>query len=175
MKSREPLKLQKPLKSLTSLKSLTAGLALGLVLSMGGLSLSQEHGSGPEYRAVGDALMCQCGCGSTISTCSMERCHSAEPIREEIWDRLQKGESITSVIETFKERYGLIILSAPPASGFHLTAWVVPFVVLFIGAFLTRQVLRSWTRETAAAEPATVVPISDAQRARIEKELRDLS
>ena len=159
-----------------SLKALSAGLAIGAVLSFATLSLSQERAHGPEYRAVGDALMCQCGCGATISTCSMERCHSAEPIREEIWERLQNGESIASIIEIFKERYGLIILSAPPASGFHLTAWVVPFIVLVIGAFATRQVLRSWTRETEATGAAAVVtPISDGQRARIEKELRDLS
>lgn len=160
-----------------SLKALSAGLVIGLLLSFATLSLSQERAHGPEYRAVGDALMCQCGCGATISTCSMENCHSAEPIREEIWDRLQKGESIPSIIDTFQQRYGLIILSAPPASGFHLTAWVVPFVVLAFGAFVTRQVLRSWTRETEASEvaAAVVTPISDAQRARIEKELRDLS
>lgn len=158
-----------------SLRALGAGLVVGVLLSFATSSLSQEREYGPTYHAVGDALMCQCGCGATISTCSMERCHSAEPIREEIWERLQKGDSVASIIETFKERYGLIILSAPPTSGFHLTAWVTPFIVLIFGAFLTRHVLRSWTRETAAAESASVVSISDAQRARIEKELRDLS
>ena len=121
-------------------------------------------------------MMCQCGgCSATISTCSMEHCHSAAPIREEIWDRLQNGKSIASIVEAFKERYGLVILSAPPTSGFHLTAWIVPFVVLLVGAFATRQVLRSWRQQTEAMQPAVVTPISDAQRARIEKELRDLS
>lgn len=159
-----------------SLRLLTAGLVIGFLASFGGLSISQEHGSGPEFRAVGDALMCQCGCGATIATCAMERCRSAEPIRDEIWERLQNGESVASIIEVFKERYGLVILSAPPASGFHLTAWIVPFVVLVIGAFVTRHILRSWTRGSETGEEAAVVtPISDAQRARIEKELRDLS
>lgn len=163
------------MKSLRALGFITWGLALGILVSVAALSLSQERAHGPEFRAAGDALMCQCGCGSTISTCSMERCHSAQPIREEIWERLQKGDMVASIVETFKERYGLIILSAPPATGFHLTAWVVPFVVLVIGAVVTRQVLRSWTRQTEASEAAVVTPISDEQRARIEKELRDLS
>ena len=44
-----------------------------------------------------------------------------------------------------------------------------------IGAFVTNRVLRSWRRQTEAMQPAVVTPISDAQRARIEKELRDLS
>jgi cytochrome c-type biogenesis protein CcmH/NrfF len=154
-----------------------ASLVVGLLLSIATVSLSQDRPHGPEFRAAGNALMCQCGCGATIATCAMEHCHSAEPIREEIWDRLQSGDAVASIVETFKERYGLMILSAPPTTGFHLTAWVVPFLVLFIGAFVTRQVLRSWTRQTEAAgmQPATVNGISDAQRARIEKELRDLS
>ena len=162
---------------MTSLRFLGAGLALGFLLSFASLSLSQEHGSGPEYRAAGDALMCQCGgCGSTITTCKMERCHSAEPIREEIWERIKNGENVESIIDVFTERYGLVILSAPPTSGFHLAAWIVPFFVLLIGAIVTRHVLRSWTRHAEAGEAADVVtPISDAERARIEKELRELS
>ena len=169
------------MKSLSLLSGLSGGtglvlsLGLGLLLGIATPLLSQDRPHGPEFREAGDALMCQCGCGATISTCSMEHCHSSEPIREEIWDRMQNGESIASIVEAFKERYGLIILSAPPATGIHLTAWIVPFVVLVIGAFVTRQVLRSWTRHTETVEAAVVTPISDATRARIEKELRDLS
>ncbi len=158
-----------------SLRFLGGGIVVGLLLSIATLSLSQDRPHGPEFRAAGEALMCQCGCGATIATCAMERCHSAEPIREEIWERLQNGDSVASIVETFKERYGLIILSAPPASGFHLTAWIVPFVVLLIGAFATRHVLSSWTRHGEAMQPAVVTSISEAQRARIEKELQDLS
>jgi cytochrome c-type biogenesis protein CcmH/NrfF len=108
----------------------------------------------------------------------MDHCHSAEPIREEVAERLRKGESVESVVKVFEERYGLAILSAPPTSGFHLTAWIAPFVVLVAGFFFTRHVLRSWKRQTAPA-PGVVEMIphgpTDAQRARIEKELRDLT
>ncbi len=155
------------------MKSLSIALFLGLVLGSASVLISQERPHGPEFRAAGDALMCQCGCGATISNCSMDRCHSAEPIREEIWERLQNGESITGIVDVFKERYGLIILSAPPASGFHLTAWLVPLFALILGAFATRHVLRSWTRQSAPAVAAT--PITSMDRARIERELKDLS
>lgn len=157
------------------MKWLSAGFVLGIVFSCAALSLSQEREHGPEYRAAAEALMCQCGCGSTISSCSMDRCHSAEPIREEIWDRLQAGDTVEGIVDTFTERYGLIILSAPPASGFHLVAWVTPLIALVLGAFVTRHVLRSWVRQGATADGAVVTPITDSQRARIEKELRDLS
>ena len=103
----------------------------------------------------------------------MEHCHSAEPIREEIWDRIGKGESIEGIVEAFKERYGLVILSAPPAAGFHLTAWIMPIIAFIVGAFVIGRVLRAWRQQTVVAE--AVIPISDANRARIEKELQDLS
>ncbi|HEY7820929.1 MAG TPA: cytochrome c-type biogenesis protein CcmH [Vicinamibacteria bacterium] len=159
--------------------------SLPLVVLFAGLStlLAQERLSTPEYREATSSLMCQCGgCSATVYTCAMEHCHSAEPIREEIAERIQKGESVASILQVFEERYGLGILAAPPARGFHLTAWIAPLLVLLIGFFVTRSVLLSWKRETAAAGGTgtnvvdmTPPPISDSQRARIEKELRDLS
>ena len=73
----------------------------------------------------------------------------------------------------FKERYGLVILSAPPTEGFHLTAWFMPIVAFVFGALVIGRVLRAWRQQTVAA--AVVTPISAADRARIEKELQDLS
>ena len=104
----------------------------------------------------------------------MENCHSSGPIREEIWDRLQNGEGVASIIEVFRDRYGLVILSAPPVTGFHLVAWITPVFVFLIGLFVTWQVLRSWKHQTPSTGLA-VDSLSDAQRSRIEKELRDLS
>jgi cytochrome c-type biogenesis protein CcmH/NrfF len=155
-----------------SLERVSAALALGLVLSSA--ALAQERYTSEDYRAACAALMCQCGCGATVANCAMEHCHSAEPIREEIATRLQAGESVESIIDVFVDRYGLIILSAPPAEGFHLTAWLTPFFVLLVGLFVVVVVLRSWKHKTA---PAGEAPprLSDAQRARIERELRDIS
>jgi cytochrome c-type biogenesis protein CcmH/NrfF len=155
-------------------------LALSLALSAA-TTVAQERLNTPEYRKACAALMCQCGgCSATVYTCAMEHCHSAEPIREEIADRIQKGESAESIVKVFEERYGLAILAAPPTSGFHLTAWIAPFAVLLVGFFFTRHVLRSWKQQTVAAGAGVVemtpeAPISEAQRARIEKELREIS
>lgn len=156
---------------MTWLERLSA-LMLGLLL--GSAVLAQEHYNSEDYRKACDALMCQCGCGATISNCAMEHCHSSEPIREEIATRLQAGESVESIIQVFVDRYGLVILSAPPAEGFYWTAWLTPFVALLVGLFVLVVILRSWRHRTV---PASEGParLSDAQRARIERELRDLS
>jgi cytochrome c-type biogenesis protein CcmH len=157
-------------------------LALALALSAGAAA-AQERLNTPAYREACAGLMCQCGgCSATVYTCAMEHCHSAEPIREEIAERIQKGESAESIVKVFEERYGLAILAAPPATGFHLTAWIAPFAVLLGGFFVTRHVLRSWRRQTTPSGSSVVemtsqssTPISEAHRARIEKDLRELS
>lgn len=150
-------------------------LALPLAVSAATAG-AQERLNTPEYREACAALMCQCGgCSATVYTCAMEHCHSAEPIREEVAERIQKNESAESIVKVFEERYGLGILSAPPASGFHLTAWIAPFAVLLAGFFFTRHVLRSWKQGTVPQAPAPTIPITEAQRARIEKELREIS
>jgi len=156
------------------MKSLERVAAFALSLLLASAVLAQEHYTSEDYRKACDALMCQCGCGATISSCAMEHCHSAEPIREEIASRLQAGESLGSVIQVFVDRYGLVILSAPPAEGFYWTAWLTPFVALLVGLFVVVVVLRSWKHKTVPADDAPV-RLSDAQRARIERELRDIS
>jgi cytochrome c-type biogenesis protein CcmH/NrfF len=152
-------------------------LPLALFLGLMAATLwAQERLSTPEYREACSALMCQCGgCSATVYSCAMEHCHSAEPIREEIAERLQKGESVESIVKVFEERYGLGILAAPPASGFHLTAWIAPFAVLAAGFFVTRRVLQSWKSETPETPAQALPAVTDAQRERIEKELRELS
>lgn len=143
-----------------------------------GVAHAQEHYSSDEYREATEGLMCQCGgCPATVATCSMEHCRSAEPIREEVASRLQNGESVQGILDVFSERYGLAILAAPPAEGFHMTAWLAPLVALVIGFFITRRVLGSWRKQTVAAgteSQSNVHALSEADRARIEKELRDL-
>lgn len=162
------------------MKWLDRSFVVALAVFSASILAAQERLNTPEYREACASLMCQCGgCSATVYSCAMEHCHSAEPIREEIAERIQKGESVESIVKAFEERYGLSILAAPPASGFHLTAWIAPFVVLVTGFFVTRHVLRSWTQQTVAGGAGVVDmalhPPTDAQRARIEKELRDIS
>jgi hypothetical protein len=80
----------------------SAALALALQLGIVSTLLAQERLSTPEYRKATSSLMCQCGgCSATVYTCAMEHCHSAEPIREEVAERIQKDESVESILKGF--------------------------------------------------------------------------
>lgn len=142
-----------------------------------GAQLAGETELSVAYREVANALVCQCGCNSVLHDCGMHGCHSATPMRAEIRRRLSAGESKEAIIASFVDRYGLVVLAAPPASGFNLTAWIMPFVALFGGAVIAKKVLNSWRRESAAKSPEISGPapeVSDKMRARIDKELEEL-
>lgn len=129
------------------------------------------------YREVANALICQCGCNSVLHDCGMHGCGSATPMRAEIRLKLRAGETQEAIIASFVDQYGLVVLAAPPASGFNLTAWIMPFVALFGGAFIAKKVLNSWKRESATKSPASSPSppeVADDMRDRIEKELEEL-
>lgn len=135
------------------------------------------------YREIADELVCQCGCNLMLSVCAMQGCHSATPMRAEVREKLAAGETDDAIVAGFVDRYGLVVLSAPPATGFNFTAWIMPFVVLVVGAWVAKSVLSSWRRQTVQAEADApgrpdgsgepVDQLSSEQQARIERELRD--
>ncbi len=133
---------------------------------------SQERYSSDDYRAVGRALVCQCGgCRALVHDCAMDRCPSSEPIREEIAERLQAGETAGEILARFRDRYGLHILAAPPTSGFHLSAWVLPFAALFAGGLAAVFVLRRWKRESGDGRSPAAAEVPEDLAARIERDV----
>lgn len=133
--------------------------------------LAQDRYNTDDYRTAARALMCQCGgCRALVHECAMDRCPSSEPIREEITERLQAGESVDEVVGRFRDRYGLQILAAPPTSGFHLSAWVLPFAVLLVGGLAAAAVLARW--KGSGIEPETAPEAVPAElAARIERDI----
>ena len=88
----------------------------------------------------------------------------------EIAAELDEGKSDDSIISHFAEKYGLSVLSAPPASGFNLTAWIVPFVALLFGAGLVVYFVRQF-RSKWRAVPAADVDVAKYQQ-KVEEELK---
>ena len=154
---------------------LTAALALLVIFPAH--SIQQETFLEAQFREISDALVCQCGCNKMLSICDMQGCHSATPMRAEVREKLAAEESKEVILAGFVDRFGLTVLSAPPTTGFHLSAWIMPFVVLVVGAWIAKTVLGSWRRQTVQGESKVPGgepdPLSSEQQARIERELRD--
>jgi cytochrome c-type biogenesis protein CcmH len=124
-----------------------------------------------EYKEATDKLVCQCGCNEQLSVCAMQNCSSATPMRAEIRERLQRGESVDRIVQSFVDRYGKQVLSAPTMKGFDITAWIMPFVILCVGAVVVSWIAVKMVRRSPEAEVIGQPPI--VADSRIEKELKE--
>ena len=153
----------------------TLAAAAATALLAGPLA-GQDRYNSADYQRVAHALTCQCGgCNALVSECAMDRCPSSNPLREEIAERLQAGEDADDLIAMFVERYGLVILSAPPTTGFHLSAWILPGVFLLGGAAVVATTLRRRRKNAPAPVAAATGPPKIEARpeviARIERDV----
>jgi cytochrome c-type biogenesis protein CcmH len=77
----------------------------------------------------------------------------AKEMRNLIRELVQQGKSPQEIQDYFVSRYGEFVLLAPPAHGFSLLVWVLPFLALAIGAGGVYLVARRWAARPAAAPP----------------------
>jgi cytochrome c-type biogenesis protein CcmH len=91
-------------------------------------------------------------------------------------ERLAAGSTPEEVRGYFVDKYGDWVLLAPPARGFGLLVWVLPFAGLAVGLLLLGRVLRRWTRRAAGVGESTEAPpsLDPADRARVRAALDDL-
>ena len=81
-----------------------------------------------------------------------------------------ESSSNDGVVEYFIGKYGTSVLSAPPASGFNLAAWVMPFAALGGGLIVAVLFLRRF-KATQPGAPQAHVDLTSYQQ-KVEEELK---
>jgi cytochrome c-type biogenesis protein CcmH/NrfF len=143
--------------------SLLLVAAAALLLGDGGTPLEN-----PRVRQLGDQLACLCGCGSSVTSCNMLHCHFSEPARQKLLTMVKAGMSDSDIFASFVRDYGPRILLKPPAEGFNLLGWVMPFVALALGLAVV------WWFIQRIRKPLPAGPQPDpVTLARVEKDLED--
>ncbi|HXR36385.1 MAG TPA: cytochrome c-type biogenesis protein CcmH, partial [Candidatus Binataceae bacterium] len=117
------------------MRYLTPLLAMLLLLAAawGGTVIAAAAPPQTTVQVVGEGLTCQCGCGLTVANCNHPSCGFAVPTRDEIAGMINKGMTRVQILQSFMNRYGEKVLSAPTAEGFNLLAWVIPYVAVGAG------------------------------------------
>ena len=89
---------------------------------------------------------------------------------------VRQGLNADQIVSAFVDKYGKVILAAPPAEGFDLMAWILPFIVLLSGFVFVYWLIRVWLirKPALASGTAGTSEIPESYQKRIERELKDL-
>lgn len=151
-------------------------LRAAAVLLLAALSLGQVSSEliTPDIRRVGMKLACLCGsCKNSVGDCPMLACHYAMPAREKIRDLQAQGKSDQQIIDQFVADEGLRALVVPPAEGFNLLAWLMPFAMLGIGLAAIWWFIKRYAKP-APASPDLDPALLERYQASIDKDLSKL-
>jgi cytochrome c-type biogenesis protein CcmH len=106
----------------------------------------------PNVRRVGERLACLCGgCKNSVGSCPMLGCHYATPKREQIAKMLGEGKGEQQIVDAAVKQEGLQALVTPPAEGFNVMAWLMPFIMIGLGLVAIGFFIKRMTAKRAAA------------------------
>jgi len=147
---------------------LLAGLWAGSALAQG------KTPTDDDVNAVASQLFCPVCENTPLDVCPTEAC---KQWRELIRLKLSEGWTDTQIKEYFVAQYGARVLAEPPRQGFSWLVYIVPPILLAIGAYLVFTTLRSMRKPTPDVAPVSVgleTGVGDDDLRRVEEELKRL-
>jgi cytochrome c-type biogenesis protein CcmH/NrfF len=107
----------------------------------------------PTVHEVASGLISQCGSGMILAE---HDCSVARSMKASIQSQLDAGKTKNEILDNFVSIYGEQVLAAPRKSGFGLTAWVIPFLAVGVGAAVVSVIIWGWVRRRSAPVGAEV-------------------
>jgi cytochrome c-type biogenesis protein CcmH len=123
----------------------------------------------PRAKALGQKLMCVCGCNQILTACNHVGCTYSHGMLKELDQGVARNESDDLTLQAFVQEYGPTVLAEPSTKGFNLAAWIVPVVLPISAIVLVSAVVRRWRRRAILA-PASGPNISPELLARARQE-----
>lgn len=124
-----------------------------------------------EVNAIAKQLYCPVCENTPLDVCPTQACAQW---RDLIRLMLSQGKSEQEIKDYFVLNYGARVLSEPPRQGLNWLAYIVPPVIIVLGAFVLFRAFRAWKRPVAAAPaegPGADAPADDYV-SRFEEEVR---
>jgi len=116
-----------------------------LIMPFGSLAISQSKINPDD---IIHELTCQCGTCPNLALYSCS-CGTAERMRTEVKDLIDKGMESNEIMARFISTYGERVLATPKAEGFYLSAWGMPILVVLGFGTLIIIALKRWSLAAA--------------------------
>ena len=142
-------------------------LLLIAVLAMGFMGADVDA----RFNKLGHQLMCMCGCNQVLLECNHVGCSYSERMRGELTASLERGDNDSLALQSFVQKYGNTVLSAPTSSGFNVIAWIMPFAVFAAASVLTVWLVRLW-KSRPVAQPVASPNLGSEQLDKLRKKAR---
>jgi cytochrome c-type biogenesis protein CcmH len=107
--------------------------------------------SSPRAKAIGQRLMCVCGCNEVLTACNHVGCTYSRAMLKELDARVARGESDDLILQDFVQEYGPTVLVDPPKRGFTSLVWIAPIVVPIVAFFLIWELAKRWKHRAVLA------------------------
>jgi cytochrome c-type biogenesis protein CcmH len=104
-----------------------------------------------QVRRIGNELRCPVCGGSAITESPSD---FARSMLAEVRAQVQAGKSETEIYNYFSSKYGNTVLLKPPFQGVNMIVWILPLLVLLVGAY----VLWNYLNRSSQAKLETVNP-----------------
>jgi|GraSoiStandDraft_15_1057317.scaffolds.fasta_scaffold305414_3 cytochrome c-type biogenesis protein CcmH len=143
-----------------------------LLLAILGLALltSTTAAQSPDAQKLYTKLYCPLCGGVRLDVCQLKVC---DDMKQVINQKLAAGESEQQIIAYFRQQYGDQVLGYPPAEGINLVPWLIPFILVALGAIALWRMALNWTRQSAQASTIVGSAVPKEVAARIERDLNE--
>jgi cytochrome c-type biogenesis protein CcmH len=113
----------------------------------------QPTPSDDEVNRIAHQLYCPVCENTPLDVCPTEACRQW---RDLIRQQLSQGWTEDQIKQYFVVQYGVRVLAEPPQAGLNWLIYILPPVIIVVGAILLLRAMKMWTRP--AVSPTKTVP-----------------
>jgi cytochrome c-type biogenesis protein CcmH/NrfF len=99
-------------------------------------------------------------------------CAEKAEMRAFIQKEIAGGKDETAILQDLSLKYGVQVLTAPPAQGFNLAVWILPSVGLLAGLGFVVVIVRRWKRKPAFALAPASATLDPKVLTAVEEEMK---
>lgn len=113
---------------------------------------------------IGGLLRCPVCQGLSVSDSPAEM---AVNMKKQVGELLARGYTEEQILQYFERSYGQFVLLKPKFQGVNALVWLLPVIVLVLGAAVVFMKMRKLAQPSVAAAPAPPAPAEDPYVARV--------